>query len=162
MESLNYWERLQSLGLYSMQRRRERFICVQMYKIYRNLIPNNLNLQFYETPRHGPMCRRKKLISKSARINSLRCNSFSDSGAKLFNSLPKQLKQAKTKESFKRNLDRILRKLPDCPPISGYVRQNDNSIWDWLCSESISPIAELEEEESHGEAASYTTQPVMR
>ena len=161
MESLNYWERLKSLGLYSMQRRRERFICVQMYKIYRNLIPNNLNLQFYETPRHGPMCRRKKLISKSARINSLRCNSFSDSGAKLFNCLPKQLKLSKTKESFKRNLDRILRKLPDCPPISGYVRQNDNSIWDWLRSESISPIAELEEEEESHETEVVRQRPTQ-
>ena len=151
MESLNYWERLQSLGLYSTQRRRERFICIQMFKIYKELIPNNLNLQFYQTPRQGPMCRRKKLIAKSARANSLRCNSFSDVGAKLFNILPKQLKDSKTKESFKRKLDHMLSKLPDRPPIQGYVRQNDNSIWDWLRSERISSIAELDddEEESH-------------
>jgi hypothetical protein len=40
MDTLNYWERLQALGLYSVQRRRERFICVQMFKIYKAIIPN--------------------------------------------------------------------------------------------------------------------------
>jgi hypothetical protein len=93
------------------------------------------------------MCRRKKLISKSSRINSLRCNSFSDVGAKLFNILPKQLKEAQTKESFKRKLDKMLARLPDRPPIPGYVRQNDNSIWDWLRSERISSITALENAE---------------
>jgi hypothetical protein len=144
MDTLNYWERLQTLGLYSLQRRRERFICVQMYKIYRNLIPNNLQLEFYETSRHGPMCKRRKLVAKSARVNSLRCNSFSNVGAKLFNILPKQLKDSQTKDSFKRKLDKMLSKLPDRPPIPGYARQNDNSIWDWLRSERISSITELE------------------
>ena len=144
MDTFNYWERLQVLGLYSVQRRRERFICVQMFKIHKGLIPNNLQLEFYETPRYGPMCRRRKLISKSTRINSLRCNSFRDVGAKLFNILPKHLKEAQTKDSFKRKLDKMLSKLPDRPPIPGYVRQNDNSIWDWLRSERISSITALE------------------
>ena len=147
MDTLNYWERLQALGLYSLQRRRERFICVQMFKIFKQIIPNNLQLEFYETSRHGPMCKRKKLIAKSAKVNTLRCNSFSDVGAKLFNILPKQLKEAPTKDSFKRKLDRLLSKLPDRPPIPGYMRQNDNSIWDWLRSERISSITELENAE---------------
>ena len=139
MDTLNYWERLQTLGLYSLQRRRERFLCVQMFKIYKELIPNNLQLEFYETSRHGPKCKRRKLISKSARVNSLRCNSFSDVGAKLFNILPKQLKESPTKDIFKRKLDKMLSKLPDRPPIPGYVGHNDNNIWDWLAPRESRP-----------------------
>ena len=138
MSQFNYWERLEQLGLYSMQRRRERYLCIHMFKIYKKIIPNDLGLMFYETPRYGAKCRRRKLTAKSASVNSLRCNSFSDVGAKLFNSLPKQLKQATTKDSFKRQLDKLLAKLPDRPPIQGYARQNDNSIWDWLRYESSS------------------------
>ena len=109
-----------------------------MYKIYSGLTPNNLNLQFYQTTRHGPQCKRKKLTARNASINSLRCNSFSDVGASLFNILPPHLKQAKTLGTFKQLLDRLLQKLPDRPPIPGYVRQSNNSIRDWLCLESAS------------------------
>ena len=61
MERYNYWERLEKLGLYSMQRRRERYICLMMFNIYTGRLQNNLNLCFYETPRHGPKCRRNTL-----------------------------------------------------------------------------------------------------
>lgn len=138
MEKFNYWERLAALDLYSTQRRRERYICIQMFKIYRGLVPNNLNLNFYSTTRHGPKCKRKKLTAKSASINSLRCNSFSDVGANLFNTLPPQIKQAKTLSTFKKMLDCLLHTIPDRPPIPGYARQCNNSIRDWLCLESAS------------------------
>ena len=138
MNNMNYWERLEALGLYSMQRRRERYICIQMFKIYSGLVHNNLDLLFYNTPRHGPKCRRKKLTARSAAVNTIRCNSFSDVGATLFNVLPKHMKEAKTLQSFKGNLDKMLRSIPDRPPIPGYARQNNNSIRDWLCHESTS------------------------
>ena len=138
MSNYNYWERLKHLDLYSMQRRRERYICIHMYKIFTGLLPNNINLSFYETYRHGPRCRRKKLTSKYHSVNTLRTSSFSDVGASLFNILPRKLKAAKTLETFKAKLDILLRSLPDCPPIQGYVRQNTNSIKDWLQHEQTS------------------------
>ena len=138
MDSLNYWERLKKLELYSAQRRRERYICIQMFKIYRGLLQNDMNLVFYESTRHGPKCRRNKLIAKKASINTTRCNSFSDVGATLFNILPPQIKQANTLPTFKQKLDRLFHVIPDCPPIPGYARQNNNSIRDWLCHESAS------------------------
>ena len=106
-----------------------------MFKINKNIINNDLNLQFYQTPRHGSKCRRKKLAGNSASVNTLRCNSFSDVGARLWNILPKYIKEANSKQSFKHRLDKLLSRLPDRPPTPGYARQNDNCIWDWLSSE---------------------------
>ena len=136
MEDFNYWERLEQLNLFSMQRRRERYICIMMFKIYHGFVPNNLKLSFYNSSRYGPKCRRKTLISKNHRINTIRCSSFSDIGASLFNALPTSVKLAKTVAAFKSRLDKLLRSLPDQPPVPGYSRMNDNSIVDWLKLES--------------------------
>ena len=140
MENYNYWERLEKLDLFSMQRRRERYICIMMFKIYRDILPNNINLSFYESSRYGPKCKLKTLISRNSKINTLRCNSFSDIGAKLFNAIPKNTKAAKSVASFKSRLDKTLRSLPDQPPVPGYMRRNDNSIIDWLSQESGSSL----------------------
>ena len=150
MSEFNYWERLEKLALFSLQRRRECYICIHMFKIYMKIISNDIGLQFYETSRHGPKCRRKKLTAKSTSVNSLRWNSFSDIGARLFNILPKKIKEAKTKQSFKHQLDKLLVRLPDRPPTPGYARQNDNSIWDWLRSEAsnMMDISDDEEEDT--------------
>ena len=67
LETLNYYERLQHLKLFSLQRRRERFIIIHTFKIYRSLAPNDLNLQFHDHPRLGPQCKRLPLKSKSAK-----------------------------------------------------------------------------------------------
>ena len=48
MAELNYWERLSQLKLFSIQRRRERFIIIHAQKIYLKLAPNDVNLQFHE------------------------------------------------------------------------------------------------------------------
>ena len=76
MEKYNYWERLEILDLYSMQRRRERYICMMMFNIYSGRLHNNLNLCFYNTPRHGVKCRRKTLTSRKQSINTIRCSAF--------------------------------------------------------------------------------------
>ena len=70
MENYNYWERLEKLDLFSMQRRRERYICIMMFKIYRDILPNNINLSFYESSRYGPKCKLKTLISRNSKINT--------------------------------------------------------------------------------------------
>lgn len=57
LEHLDYWERLQHLKLYSLQRRRERFIIIHTLKIYKKTAPNDLNLQFHENQRLGTQCK---------------------------------------------------------------------------------------------------------
>ena len=42
---MNYWEILSSLNLMSLQRRRERYMILQIYKILHGICPNDLNVQ---------------------------------------------------------------------------------------------------------------------
>jgi len=40
VKSLSYWERLKDLGMYSLQRRRERYIIIYTWSILEGLVPN--------------------------------------------------------------------------------------------------------------------------
>ena len=53
LDSLNYWERLRVLELYSLQRRRERYKILLLWKIYRGIVPNHMDIAFRETGRRG-------------------------------------------------------------------------------------------------------------
>ena len=71
LQDLNYHERLRALNLYSLQRRRERFCIITIWKIANGFHPNQLNLQFYDTPRFGKKCRRKIYKSKRVHIKTI-------------------------------------------------------------------------------------------
>ena len=71
MENLDYWQRLKSLNLYSLQRRRERFAIIHTYKIYKNLAPNDVNLQFHDNPRLGIQCKRLPINAKRAKTETI-------------------------------------------------------------------------------------------
>ena len=132
MEHLNYYERLAKLKLYSLQRRRERFQIIHTWKIYKELAPNDVNLKFHMHNRLGIQADRLPVNAKSEKVKTLRYNFFSHSGPRLFNLIPGQVKSAQTLESFKYKLDKLLRKIPDFPPIPGYKRANSNSLVDWV------------------------------
>lgn len=131
LENLNYWERLKELNLYSLQRRRERYQIIHMYKIFKDIIPNELNLNFYETHRHGTMCKRPKLNLRNQRLSTLRNQYFTSIGPALFNSIPGYIKSSKSVNAFKNNLDTFLKFVPDTPPLPNYARQNNNSLLEW-------------------------------
>lgn len=139
MENLDYHERLRSLKIYSLQRRRERFAIITVWKIMNGLHPNHLKLDFYETPRFGVKCRRP--ISKAKRVHTrtLYNNSFASNAPALFNSIPKKVKDKGTLSTFKSALDKHLTSIPDRPPISGYPFLNGNSILEWTGSIHRSP-----------------------
>ena len=71
LKNLNYWERLPELKLMSLQRRRERYIILMMWKILHNVVPNSSDIQFKTTPRHGvvavvpPLSRSSSLHNQS-------------------------------------------------------------------------------------------------
>ena len=131
LQDLNYHQRLKALKLYSLQRRRERFCIITIWKILNDLHPNQLNLQFYNTPRFGTKCRRK--ISKAKRVHTrtLHYNSFPSIAPALFNTIPKIVKEKESLSSFKAALDKHLQSIPDTPPISGYPSLNGNSLLEW-------------------------------
>ena len=51
--SFSYQERLSNLKIYSLQRRREKYIVIYVWKILENLIKP---LQFYVSDRRGRLC----------------------------------------------------------------------------------------------------------
>ena len=128
LEDKNYWQRLSSLKLFSLQRRRERFIFIHMWKIFKCLAPNDLNFQFQNHIRLGPQCKHKNFRSPSRALQTIRHNYFSCVGPRLFNIIPSFIKNANTLETLKSRLDKFLSKLPDEPPTPGYPSSNSNSL----------------------------------
>ena len=129
---LNYWDRLKKLRLYSLQRRRERFCIIQVWKILHKISPNDTLVSFHDNARLGPVADIPRLISRRQHTNTLRDQSFSCNGPRLFNILPKELKELDSLPTFKVQLDRFLKLFPDTPPTPGYVAVNANSLLDWV------------------------------
>ena len=132
LQQYNYHQRLHKLKLYSLQRRRERYAALYMYKMYVGLVPNNLGLQFYKTRREEIKCHQPKInTSGTSHLGTVRQNFFTSTGPQIFNSLPKIVKEAENLDSFKRQLDRFLLTIPDMPPTPGYPSFNNNTILEW-------------------------------
>ena len=53
---LVYWDRFEVLNLMSLQRRRERYIIIHVYKIQKIPAPNDLSMKFYGHIRLGTRC----------------------------------------------------------------------------------------------------------
>ena len=132
--NLNYWERLKILNLYSLQRRRERYSIILVWKILNNLIPNCINISFNESARRGTSCIRPLGNSKYSSINTMIFNSFSSVAPALFNAVPAHIKSIPTLTSFKAALDKWLKSFPDTPPTPGYLGVNKNSLLEWTSS----------------------------
>ena len=128
----DYWTRLKLLKLHSLQRRRERYIIIQMFKILNKNVPNDLNVQFIDTERKGlqavipPFPR-----NASAKNITLYEDSFAVKGPKLWNLLPAETRGQDTLDRFKASLSKFIAQFPDQPPVSGYTTRNSNSLLDW-------------------------------
>ena len=131
-KDLNYHERLEKLKLMSLQRRRERYTIIHMYKILHNISPNDFNVNFQYSDRRGiqavipPLQRRapKKAQHKYD-------DSFAVLGPRLWNVLPKSTTLQQTLSSFKSSLQKLLDAIPDKPPTRGYSVANSNSLLHW-------------------------------
>ena len=134
-QDMDYHSRLQHLKLQSLQRRRERYCIIHVWKILHNLTPNDLKLDFSAPKRNGikvqlpAICRN---ASQSAQ--TLHEHSFAINASKLWNILPKEVNEAVKLECFKTKLGRFLDSYPDTPPTTGYVTVNSNSLLEWHTS----------------------------
>lgn len=129
---LDYWERLKSLNLMSLQRRRERYIIIHMWKILHSRCPNDLNIQFSTPSRHGIKALLPSLTKSSSQRNqSLYDSSFAVMGPRLWNIIPSHLHSAADPMQFKHKLTEFLNTIPDKPPVSGYSCANRNSLLEW-------------------------------
>ena len=134
MQDFNYWERLKALNLMSLQRRRERYIIIYMWKILTSKVPNDLQIQFYSTQRSAIKAVVPHIPAQRSNT-SLFDKSFSVLGPKLWNILPKDCTLIMhSLEKFKHELGVFISKFPDLPPTSGYFSPNSNSLLDWNSS----------------------------
>ena len=129
LKELDYWSRLNKLEIMSLQRRREMFIIILVWKIKNNLIPNDINLEFKRNTYNSNI---KAVLKPMPRVTgkllSLHENSFLIKASKLWNKLPQDVSEVKSFNVFRTKLEKFLKSFPDKPPVCGYYHQNDNSI----------------------------------
>ena len=137
--NLSYWNQLQKLSIYSLERRRERYIIIYTWKILENLVPNTgqvnqSDIRAYWHPRRGRTCFVPRVELRGSRhFQTIREASFGIRGPRLFNALPTTVRNLTgcSVESFKRCLDKYLSTVPDEPQIRGYTsvrRAESNSL----------------------------------
>ena len=128
----DYWERLKKLKILSLQRRRERYSIIHVWKMLNDKAPNNIRMVFYSTPRLGIRASIPKFNHQAQKAYSTALdNSFSIKAARLWNTLPKSVNSIATLEPFKVALCEFMSQFPDRPPATGYAPPNSNSILDW-------------------------------
>ena len=129
MQQLSYWDQLSALSLYSLERRRERYIVLYVWRILEGLTPN------FSEPNAGGIsatwnaCRGRlcKVPAVSRRASAasqrIRYSSFGITGPRLFNSLPIKLRNLTGCDLvvFKKKLDIFLQTVPDEPLVPGYT-----------------------------------------
>ena len=128
---LNYWQCLKKFKLYSLQRRRERYMIIYIWKIIECLVPNiNNSISVVLNDRLGRKCKIR------VHTNKLKSHQITGIGVSLFNMLPKNIRSISNKGvgTFKSALDKYLTMIPDEPHIIGYCgrRSNSNSLVDMI------------------------------
>ena len=132
LSNLNYHERLNKLNLMSLQRRRERYIIITMFKILHDLMPNDLNIVFTHSDRRGTRAQVPPLSKSAAtKAQTKYDQSFAVIGPRLWNCIPAETTKINKLASFKTSLGRYLKQIPDTPPTPGYPSSNHNSILDY-------------------------------
>lgn len=132
LKERNYWERLTELKLLSLQRRRERYSIIQVWKIKNGFAPNSVGMEFYESSRLGIRAKIPRFNYKAqVSISTAYDDSFGVKGARLWNILPMHVNSQSTLEAFKISLGKFLLKFPDRPPVVGYTPSNSNSLLEW-------------------------------
>ena len=139
MSSLNYWQRLEKLKIHSIERRTERFMLFYTWKSMMNIVPN-IGFITWNHPRKGKMIRYNKIRGNSLHMRSMKECSIFRHGPKLYNSLPKCLREWDGSfSSFKCLIDNFMSLIPDRPCLQGYHSNNydlnggmTNSIIHWI------------------------------
>ena len=129
---MSYWDRLKRLKIMSLQRRRERYCIIHVWKILNGNAPNDIGMEFQTSERHGIKATIPS-ISKDAKM-SVRSDydkSFKVRAAQLWNLVPGGIGKLGTLDSFKIGLCRFLEQYPDTPPVTGYTPANNNSLLSW-------------------------------
>ena len=138
MEKLDYHERLKKLNLYSLERRRERYMIIYGWQQLEEIRENVLRLTASKKKRYRiiitpkiPNIANEKRLSRVEKRQIYNCPSRKTQ--RLFNSIPGYIRNITgvTTDTFKRHLDEWLKTVPDQPRVGGYsgkVAAESNSI----------------------------------
>ena len=126
MFELSYHDRLKHLRLYSLQRRRERYCIIYVWKIIEGLVPNFTNpINCSFSDRRGRYCISSHV--NRGRQGTLAYNSFRWHSIRLFNTLPRHIRLLSSCSvlSFKTKLDHYLMNIVDYPCQPGFNNSLD-------------------------------------
>ena len=129
LSSLNYWEKLQHLRLYSQERIRERYQVIFLWKISQGLV-SGYDVTFTSQSRRGRMIIPKEVVRSSpAVVRRAREGSLGVRGAQLFNLLPDSIRNLNSEhvDLFKNHLDIFLTSIPDQPTVPGLGRAAESN-----------------------------------
>ena len=156
LQHLSYWEQLKELKLYSIQRRHERYAIIYMWRIIEGQVPDFTHGKLNVTHNHR---RGRSFIipqvksSLPSKIQNIRHRSLAIRGARLFNCMPKYIRNKSqcTTDEFKRLLDEFLLTVPDKPRLQGYTafcRSPSNSVVNMVmeAKETGQPCVEVQGE----------------
>ena len=126
-QGLDYSDRLVFLKLHSLQRRRERYCIIYVWKIIEGLVPNFSNpIVCSYSDRRGRSC----IVSHVhvGRLGTLAFNSFRWRAIRLFNAMPNHIRciSCCSVLSFKCKLDLYLRNIVDLPGRPGFNNSLDS------------------------------------
>ena len=124
MESLDYYERLKDLKLYSAERRRDRYLLLYIFKILHHKVPNPGISYKYSLRRGKVLITPPVRSSKSCHATTLMHNSFMNRASRIFNSLPKEIRNLEEETSLdyiKHKIDKFLQSITDEPRLPGYL-----------------------------------------
>ena len=117
--------------LMSLQRRRERYIIIHMWKTWKSLVPNDLEIQFYDHARLETRCKipsMKKKIHNPRKVHlwCILCCPWTKaiehhSKRHHFSSIPRVIYVP----------FHLLSNIPDLPQMPGYTTPNSNSLLEW-------------------------------
>ena len=128
---VNYWERLKKLKIYSLERRRERYMILFLHKILIGVYPNpGMDLTINPNSRLGITIKPKIDLRAPDWVKTVRGASFFNKAPQLFNILPIELRQPKYHvnptpkniRKFKKGVDNYLVTVPDQPTTPGLKR----------------------------------------
>ena len=154
----DYWECLKNMNIYSLERRRERYRIIYVWKVLENLVPNiNGKIKENQTVRRGRHCT-TPTVTGSGRVANILRSSFTVHGVQLFNAMPQHVRDATNVPvaSFKKILDRYLSNVPDEPLIPGYTARKQaetNSLLHMskLAKSAVVPISLQGQQSRRGE-----------
>ena len=126
MRDFSYSKRLETLKLYSLQRRRERYSIIYVWKIIEGLVPNLSDpITCSLSDRRGRTC----IVYHAGvgRLGTLKYNSFRWRSIRMFNRLPKCIRMLSSCSviRFKSELDSYLRNIVDLPCLPGFNNSLD-------------------------------------